>query len=165
MAFFDDISKKISKATQTVAQKTKDVTGVAKLNISILDEEKKINKAYAEIGKIYVEKFADNADESLVELIASVKAAEAKIAEYKEQIKEIKGVMVCEKCGAEVAANTAFCTACGNAMPVKESQPEAEQNEVQPVEAEQPAKKVCAVCGVENEATSNFCIACGAKLD
>ena len=47
------------------------------------------------------------------ELIATVKGAEDKISEYKEQIKEIKGVMVCEKCGAEVAANTAFCTACG----------------------------------------------------
>ena len=165
MAFFDDISKKISKATQTVAQKTKDVTGVAKLNLSILEEEKKINKTYAEIGKLYVEKFADTADESLVELIATVKGAEDKISEYKEQIKEIKGVMVCEKCGAEVAANTAFCTACGNAMPVKESQTEAEQSETQQPEAEQSAKKVCAICGVENEATSNFCIACGTKLD
>ena len=165
MAFFDDISKKISKATQTVAQKTKDVTGVAKLNLSILEEEKKINKTYAEIGKLYVEKFADNADESMKELIATVKGAEDKISEYKEQIKEIKGVMVCEKCGAEVAANTAFCTACGNAMPVKESQTEAEQSETPQPEAEQSAKKVCAICGVENEATSNFCIACGTKLD
>ena len=165
MAFFDDISKKITKATQTVAQKTKDVTGVAKLNISILEEEKKINKAYAEIGKLYVEKFADNADESMAEFIATVKGAEDKISEYKEQIKEIKGVQVCEKCGAEVAANTAFCTACGNAMPVKEIQPEAEQVEVQQIEAEQPAKKVCEVCGIENEATGNFCIACGAKLN
>mgnify|MGYP002508334285 CR=1 FL=1 len=29
-----------------------------------------------------------------------------------------KGVSVCEKCGAEVAVNSAFCSACGAPMPV-----------------------------------------------
>ena len=47
-----------------------------------------------------------------------VKKCHNKIRDYKHQIKDIKGVSVCEKCGAEVAVNSAFCSACGAPMPV-----------------------------------------------
>ena len=42
-------------------------------------------------------------------LVSAIHESENKIRDYKHQIKDIKGVSVCEKCGAEVAVNSAFC--------------------------------------------------------
>ena len=35
----------------------------------------------------------------------------------REQLRDAKGVAVCEKCGAEVAKDAAFCSACGAEVP------------------------------------------------
>ena len=118
MAFFDDLGKKISNAGQTVAQKTKDVTELAKLNVSIAELDKKLNKLFQDIGKLYVDKHAEDFEEGFGELISLAKQTEKEIDAAKKQIVEIKGVVNCEKCGAEVDRNSAFCTVCGNQMPV-----------------------------------------------
>lgn len=182
MAFFDDLGKKISQAGQTVAQKTKDVTEVARLNGAILDEEKKINSNYNEIGKLFVKKFSDTDDAEFAALVSLIKESEEKIANYRRQVQDIKGVVRCDKCGAEVANGMAFCSACGNAMPIKKAASEntsvckvcsavlpagtrfcaacgASVEQAGPVQ-----KKVCPVCGVEVANDSSFCTACGAKL-
>lgn len=150
MAFFDDLGKKISQAGQTVAQKTKDVTEVARLNGAIIDEEKKINGNYAEIGKLFVKKCADTEDGEFVTLLKLIKESEEKIASYRQQVQDIKGIVKCEKCGAEVASGMAFCSSCGNAMPVKKA------NE---------SKVVCNSCGAELDSGAKFCVSCGAKVE
>lgn len=141
MAFFDDLGKKLSQAGQTAVQKTKEVADIAKLNSSIYDEEKKINNNYLEIGKLYVSLRAEEHEEEFDGMIAAIRESEEKIRGYRHQITEIKGIAVCEKCGAEVPLNAAFCSACGAPMPVAApAQPEevesGEENEAEPVEAE-----------------------------
>ena len=56
MAFFDDLSKKLSQATQTTVQKAQEMAEVAKLNSMVNDEEKRIESAYSQIGKTYCER-------------------------------------------------------------------------------------------------------------
>ena len=127
MAFFDDLGKKISQAGQTAVQKTKEIADITKINSLIADETKKINENHREIGKLYVSLHGADKESAFAELIAAVRASEAKIAEYRQQLNDIKGVVRCEKCGAEVSANAAFCSSCGAPMPV-----------VKPVEAQEP---------------------------
>ena len=153
MDFFDNIGKKLTKAGQAVAQKTKDVTGIAKLNSAIYDEEKKINNTYTEIGKLFVKKNADTSEPDFAALIGLIKESEDLIRSYRGQILEIKGVVRCEKCGAEVTNGSAFCTFCGNAVPVRTKKDN---------DAENDGKSVCRVCGVELEEGAHFCTACGA---
>lgn len=118
MAFFDDLGKKLSQAGQTAVQKTKEVADIAKLNSSIYDEEKKINNNYLEIGKLYVSLRAEAHEEEFDGMIAAIRESEEKIRGYRHQITEIKGIAICEKCGAEVPVHAAFCSACGAPMPV-----------------------------------------------
>lgn len=118
MSFFDDLGKKLSQAGQTAAQKTKEIAETAKLNSQISDEEKKINEYYLQIGKLYVSLHDENHEADFDELIRNLHESENKVKECRQQIKDIKGVVVCEKCGAEVSNGSAFCSACGAPMPV-----------------------------------------------
>lgn len=131
MAFFDDLGKKLSQAGQSAVQKTREMADIAKLNSAISDEEKRIDNGYLEIGKLYVSLHDAEHEADFDGLIAAIHESEGKIKDYQQQIKDIKGVVKCEKCGAEVSNNAAFCSSCGAPMPV-----------VKPVEtpAEAPAE-------------------------
>lgn len=118
MSFFDDLGKKLSQAGQSAAQKTKEIAETARLNSQISDEEKKINDFYLQIGKIYVSLHDENHEADFDELIRGLHESEDKVKECRQQIKDIKGVVVCEKCGAEVSSGSAFCNTCGAPLPV-----------------------------------------------
>lgn len=151
MAFFDDISKKLSQTGQGMVQKTKEMADVAKLNSAITDEEGKINNNYYLIGKLYVSMHMSDCEDDFKGMISDIQVSESKIAEYRQQIKTIKGVVKCEKCGAEVANNIAFCSACGNPMPHKEI-----------VNTDDKIK--CESCGSFVNKGMRFCTACGKPM-
>lgn len=159
MAFFDDFGKKLSQAGQSTIQKTKDMADVAKINMQISDEEKKINDTYLQIGKQYMELHASDCEESFKGMVQTIKDAQNKIEEYKVQIQDIKGVIRCPKCGAEVAKGALFCSACGEKMP--EQQPAQEEVAAQaPVE-----EKKCSNCGAVLANGALFCAECGTKVE
>lgn len=118
MAFFDELGKKLSQAGQTAVQKGKELADIAKLNSAVSDEERKIDDNYREIGKRYFSLHGENPDVDFAAMVEAIRESEGKIVEYKQQIKDIKGVVCCEKCGAEVPNNAAFCSACGAPLPV-----------------------------------------------
>lgn len=157
MAFFDDFGKKISQASQSTLQKTKDMADVAKINMQISDEEKKMNDTYLQIGKLYMELHASDSEEAFKEMVQAITDAQNKIKEFKGQIQEIKGVVRCEKCGAEVPKGAAFCSACGEKMP--ELVQEAAAQEAEPV-----VEKKCANCGAVLGSGALFCSECGTKV-
>jgi len=152
MAFFEDIGKKLSNAGQTAVQKTKEMAEIARINSSISDEEKKANNSYYQIGKLYVAKHPDDFDEDFSGMIATIKESEIKIREYCQQIQNIKGIIHCEKCGAEVANNIAFCSSCGSPMP-KQSSSVNNENLVK-----------CFGCGQMVSKDKRFCTSCGKPM-
>lgn len=113
MPFFDDLSKKISKAGQTALQKTKDMADIAKLNSVISDEENNIEKIYTQIGKMYVQAHPNDSDVEYSALIAEIHSKEEKISELRRQMQDIKGVVRCQQCGSEVPMGASFCNSCG----------------------------------------------------
>lgn len=141
MAFLD----KISQASQSAVQKTKDMTEIAKINSSISDEEKKINSLYFEIGRQYTALHKDDSEQALAGLVNSIKESESRISSLRDQILEIRGVQKCPGCGAEIPAGSAFCSVCGFAVPKPET----------------PAGNVCPGCGAPIKEGAAFCSACG----
>ena len=102
MAFFEQIGKHLSDAGQNVAQQTKKLADVTQLNSTISEKQKKISQLFLAIGQSYYErhKTEENPQEE-AEKIAEINAIAAEIAEAREKIKRLKGVIKCEKCGAE----------------------------------------------------------------
>lgn len=152
MAFFEDFGKKVSQASQAAVQKTKEMTYIARLNGEISEQEKKLSDTYFEIGKLYVFKHPKDYDNDFAPLIAALKDSEDKIKDLRQQIQDIKGVVRCEKCGAEVANNVAFCSSCGAKM-VRGSNVERDENLIK-----------CSGCGVMVNKNVKFCTSCGKRL-
>lgn len=117
MAFFDDLSKKLSQVGQSAVQKTKEVADIAKYTASIAEEERNITKLYAQIGQAYVQLHAEDAPEDMKELIQQIWAAQEKIQENRAQLRQLKGVELCPNCEAEVDKDALFCGKCGAKMP------------------------------------------------
>lgn len=149
MAFFDDLGKKLSQAGQTAVQKTKEMTDIARINSMISDEEKKVNDNYYQIGKLYAAMHQTDFESDFAGMITAIKESETKIRDYKQQIQDIKGVVRCEKCGAEVASNVAFCSSCGAPMP-KQDMLENNSNLIK-----------CTGCGAMVDKNMRFCTSCG----
>ena len=53
MSFFNDLGRKVSEVGQSAIKKTKELSDTNRLNSMILDEEKRINDSYFQIGKLY----------------------------------------------------------------------------------------------------------------
>ena len=148
MAFFENLTKKASETTAKAMQKAQELSEITRINGLISDEEKKINTAYCEIGKLYVSVHGADGEEGFDGMVDAIHEAEKKIEEHKTQLHIVKGVERCEQCGAEVQRGVAFCSCCGAAMP----------------KVETSAEKVCPSCGTKVEGEGAFCAYCGTKL-
>lgn len=150
MAFFNDLSKKLSQAGQDVAQSTKNFAAVTKLNSLVSEEEKKIDNLYYQMGKTYFETNSDYPEDNLAGYISAIIEAMNNIEKYKEQIKETKGVTNCPNCGAEVPYTSSFCNACGTKMSQVQSFVQTPENAVK-----------CENCGNFVPNGYKFCTSCG----
>lgn len=151
MAFFDNLGKKASEATAKAIRKAQELSETTKLNSLISDEEKKVNNAYYQIGKLYVSLHSGDGDEAFAGMIAGIFEAEQRISAYRAQLQDIKGVQRCEKCGAEVTRGVAFCSACGAPMPRAETGV--------------PEDCVrCENCGTMVKREMRFCTSCGKPM-
>lgn len=156
MAFFEDLGKKVSQTSQDAIKKKKIMAETSKINSQISSEKRKITDNYNKIGEKYFELFGDCADENLSGFIAAIKESLQKIEEYEEQVKKLKGIECCEKCGADLKEGALFCTSCGTKAP----QPQAEETVVVQVPA-----RVCVTCGMQLTEGALFCSGCGKKAE
>lgn len=151
MAFWDSLSQKASETTAKAMQKAKEISDIAKLNSMISEEEAKINNTYYQVGKLYATMHPHDHEEEFAGMIASLAEAEGKIKSYRQQIQDIKGVIHCPQCGAEVQSGVAFCSDCGAPMP-----------KVQPVNTEDSVR--CEGCGAMVKKGVRFCTSCGKPM-
>lgn len=155
MAFFDDLERKFSQASSDVMKKTKDLTDIARLNSAVSSSEKNISGYYGELGKIYYEQHGANPEGAYQELCDSIAREQETIVQLKEQIRVLKGLIICENCGKELPSDAMFCNFCGTKV---------EQKVVQAPEV--PAGSFeCPACGASLEAGTMFCYACGQKIE
>lgn len=113
MAFLDKLGKTITNTGKDVAKKTKDLTETAKINAQLNSEQKKIEEIKFKIGDIYYSQYKDTPLENLIPLFNELDESYEKIELFKAQIVEIKGVVSCPNCGADLPDESAFCSKCG----------------------------------------------------
>lgn len=109
MAFFDDV-KKLGK---NIAEKSKDVVEITKLNGQINSEKDKMKDLYVKIGEQAYINYKNGGESQYTEHCAQIAEIEAKIGELTNKVLEIKNASKCPTCGAEVSKDTAFCSKCG----------------------------------------------------
>ena len=152
MAFFEDLGKKLSDVGQGVASQAKNLAELTKLNSAVNDKEKQITQLYTAMGKAYFE--AHKADETpAYEEIAAILTLQAEILACQEEIKQIKGIVKCPNCGADIPLDAAFCNGCGAKAP--------ERN---PAPAPEAANRFCPNCGGALNKDAAFCKHCGTRL-
>ena len=173
MSFFDKLGKTVTDTANSVVEKTKSSTDTIRLNNRISEEERKINAAFLSIGKKYVELHPNDAEAAYSEYLDTIVQSQQKIAEYQEQIRKNKHLLLCKNCGAEIPEAVLFCTKCGAENPVGKQMAEeraareaAERAAMQQAAAAQQsaaaaAGEVCPNCGKPKTPGAMFCTSCG----
>ena len=92
MSFLKNLGNKIGEVAGDAADKAKDMAEVTKIKLDISNEEKKIQQAFIELGKLYYEEIKDLADGPGAEHSALIKASEQTIADLEAKIETIKNV-------------------------------------------------------------------------
>ena len=177
MAFWSDLGKKISDTTQSVVEKTKISKDTMRLNGLISDEERNVQRIYAEIGRKYMELHGADGDPDFAGLMQEYQTSKAKMEEYRSQIRRNKHLLICAGCGAEIPETVLYCTRCGAENPVgkrlAEEQRQREEAERAAREADlqaaavpqtEPQPEFCARCGQPRTAGAMFCTFCGAQF-
>lgn len=116
-------SEKLNQMTQKTISKSKEVAGVAKLNLEISTLNQNIKNIQNEVGAYVLEKGLLLEDASVSEWAAKVASLKAEIEANTEKIHDLKNVSICPGCGAEVAKTSKFCDKCGTAIVIKVSEP------------------------------------------
>lgn len=101
MADINEIKDAVLGTLGTVADKTismagkakdkaKDVARIAKLNMELNNEKTAIEKAYAEVGKLYYETRKDNPDGFFVQLCDDITLAKENVEKLSREIDNLK---------------------------------------------------------------------------
>ena len=148
VGYFENIGKKLSDTGQGVINKGKNMAEVTKINASISDEEKKLKSYYVELGKLYFSLHEYDYEEEFADIMTAVKNSQSRISELKEKSQEIRKVLRCEQCGAEIPSEALFCNVCG--AKVERKTVVSDNDKVQ-----------CSKCGNFVNKNLNFCTSCG----
>lgn len=123
---FEKFVETLNHTGKAVSEKTKQGTDIVKANLKITTEERELNDLFLEIGKLYYKNNSENpCCNQMKELFEKVSEKEAVVEDLKSKVRSLKGVTVCQSCGAEVDGENAFCGKCGAKIerpePVEES--------------------------------------------
>ncbi len=106
------------------------------------------------IGQSYYERHKNDSNAEELDKISEVNSLYSDIFKNREQIKRIKGIVKCPKCGADLPLNAAFCNICG--AKIEEEDIENEKNNIQ---------RHCPVCHSVVSDDDMFCNNCGTKIE
>ena len=90
MAFLDNLKDKAKDLAQSGVSKSKQLSEIAKLNLSNVAEEDTIKKAYIEIGKLYYAERGMAPEAAYMALCQKITASKVNIEENKSRIEAIK---------------------------------------------------------------------------
>ena len=174
-----------SNGSRQPEAKNKTSAEESKLNAQIADLQRKRDGAFLLVGKRYAELFGGAPAQELAGLLADVRAIDDQIKEREQRRRALRGLVLCERCGAEQDKNAAYCNCCGNRLipdsamvcpNCRSVMPEGTvfctncgvrlQPDV-PAPAAAPAEKPrkCPKCGAVLGDGAQFCTQCGMKVD
>jgi predicted amidophosphoribosyltransferase len=149
---FENIGKAFADVGNSIKKGTQSFSETVSLNSRIDECKKELDNCFLQLGHNFYEKNRTSVPEEYKGIFDNIDLLNRTIIQCQDQIKVIKGIRQCPKCGADVAANVMFCGNCGYSMP--------------PAQAAKPAPSgpVCPSCGAPLEPDALFCTSCGAKL-
>lgn len=132
----DSLTDKLSAAGKVISGKAKEVAGVAKTNVQIAQEEKRLRTAYRELGVYIFEKSGIEADEAMAPYFEAISEAKANIDKLKSadeeetegeddeepepaageeasDAAECASEQVCPTCKSVISAQLIYCPNCG----------------------------------------------------
>ena len=118
---FNDLTQKFTQKVKQLgkdtAEEVQKLNKIRQLNGKVSDAKKQIEHIYSEIGKKFYELHQDSVPEGFEEYVRTINDKTVEIEQLKEQLREVKGVVLCESCNTEVSADERFCPNCGSKMP------------------------------------------------
>ena len=111
------LSKKIKKFGMDTMTEVQKMNEIRQLTSRVNEEKKKINAVYAEMGKKLYELYKEVPFEGFEAEFQSIEEKFTLIDLLQDQIRGVRGVVLCENCNTEVNAGERFCSNCGNRMP------------------------------------------------
>ena len=117
MELWDNVTRKAAAVTEKAVQRAKNLAEQAKLRNQISEAERTVTDCYTQIGKQYAAAHPEDFEEGYAPMMAAIAGANRQIASLQEQLRGLKAVSLCPKCGAEVSKDAAYCGACGAEMP------------------------------------------------
>lgn len=140
MAFFDDLSKKISSCADKAADKAKDLAEIGKLSLNISAAEKELQSLYAEIGQAVYKKELTNPESPFQNTFTKITVVLEKLADLNSQLSAVKA-------GDDSVIN----------IEPKEDESVAPTDQT-------TTEEICPICGAMMALESKYCPACGAQL-
>ena len=127
--FFGSLGETLTKTAKELSGRAEEVYETQRLKNKISGEERQIEKAMADIGRIIYKRYkkeipVDDAQKALCEQIDQ---RMEQIEKYKTDISElkVKNKRFCPSCGSPLAKDDAFCSQCGAACPTVEPEEDA----------------------------------------
>ena len=119
MMNFEEISKKVKKFSKDTMVEVQKMNEVRQLNSKVNEDKRYLNKLYLEMGKKLYDKYkdADTAPEGFEAEFRKITERYSVMDLLQDEIRQVKGVVLCPCCNMEVAATERFCSNCGNRMP------------------------------------------------
>ena len=119
MMNFEEISKKVKKFSKDTMVEVQKMNEVRQLNSKVNEEKRYLNKLYLAMGKKLYDKYkdADTAPEGFEAEFRKITERYSVMDLLQDEIRQVKGVVLCPCCNMEVAATERFCSNCGNRMP------------------------------------------------
>ena len=140
MPFLDDLGRRMTSSMD-----------LSRLQSAVNEEERVRQGLYTAIGEQYTNLHKDDPEEALAGLIGEIKASFERSDEYRRLIRNMKGLVQCPNCGADMPANVKFCIQCGAKMP-------------QPEPPKAASGKFCMYCGAPINEGAKFCSGCGSPI-
>jgi hypothetical protein len=114
---FEEIGKKVKQIGKDTVEEVQKLNEVRQLNGKVNDTKKQIKKLYLEIGKKLYEQYKEAPFDGFESEIQAISEKYVEMEQLKDQVRKVKGVVLCPCCNMEVAKGERFCSNCGNKMP------------------------------------------------
>ena len=114
MAFFDEISKKVSNVTQS-AQKLAEISRLQRLSAQ---KQSEVSKLFSHIGKLYYDGH-QTGSMPVAELSAACEQADTLHAEIDGltlKLDDLKQIRRCTHCGSIQQSDNRYCSSCGEKL-------------------------------------------------
>lgn len=146
MSIIDKLSSGVTEAGNTISQKAKGISEQTKLSSELSKNKARREECIRKLGEVYYQARKKNETPDDEELIREIEQVDGILEKLTESLNQLKGIVICEKCGTEIEKGNAFCPSCGT--PVRE-----------------PEKIRCPKCVAELPAGTRFCVYCGTKIE